>query len=89
MTGHKRWRVKRAAMAALLAAVVLAGFVRPSPLRLHVIANSDSAADQQVKLMVRDAVLEATEEGILNCKNAGEAEEYIDETPRDNSSDGQ
>ena len=26
-------------------------------LRLHVIANSDSAADQQVKLLVRDAVL--------------------------------
>ena len=30
-------------------------------LRLHVVANSDSVADQQVKLLVRDRVLELTE----------------------------
>ena len=30
-------------------------------LRLHVIANSDSVQDQQVKLLVRDLVLELTE----------------------------
>ena len=30
-------------------------------LRLHVIANSDSVQDQQVKLLVRDRVLEVTE----------------------------
>lgn len=30
-------------------------------LRLHVIANSDSVQDQQVKLLVRDRVLELTE----------------------------
>jgi stage II sporulation protein R len=79
MAGHKRWRIKRFVMAALMAAVVLAGFLRPTPFRLHVIANSDSAADQQVKLMVRDAVLETTEEGILNSQSAKEAEEYISE----------
>ncbi|MBS6323997.1 MAG: stage II sporulation protein R, partial [Clostridium sp.] len=28
-------------------------------LRLHIMANSDSAADQRAKLAVRDAVLEA------------------------------
>ena len=34
------------------------GEVRENVLRLHVIANSDSGADQSVKLKVRDAVLE-------------------------------
>ena len=46
------------------------------PFRLHVIANSDSAADQTVKLKVRDAVLEYTGAGMMQCKNAQEAEEY-------------
>lgn len=66
-------------MLMLLAALLLTGFIKLPPLRLHVIANSDSAADQQVKFLVRDAVLKATEEGMLSCKNAGEAEEYISE----------
>lgn len=35
------------------------GEIRESVLRLHVIANSDSEADQALKLKVRDAVLEA------------------------------
>ncbi len=35
------------------------GEVRKDVLRMHVIANSDSEADQAVKLKVRDAVLEA------------------------------
>ena len=47
------------------------------PFRLHVIANSDSARDQQLKLCVRDAVLYATQEGISECGNASAAEEYI------------
>ncbi|MBQ2755046.1 MAG: stage II sporulation protein R [Oscillospiraceae bacterium] len=32
--------------------------IRDNTIRLHVIANSDSAEDQQIKLAVRDAVLE-------------------------------
>lgn len=36
------------------------GQVRQEVLRLHILANSDSAADQEVKLQVRDAVLETT-----------------------------
>ena len=40
----------------LLALLVLG---RPNPLRLHVLANSDSPEDQAVKLEVRDAILEA------------------------------
>jgi stage II sporulation protein R len=73
----KKWRIRRAVMLVLMAALMLAAFMEPPPLRLHVIAHSDSAADQQVKLQVRDAVLKVTEEGILSCKNADEAEEYI------------
>ena len=44
----------------------LAGFgrrcaqVRGEVLRLHILANSDSAADQALKLLVRDAVLRET-----------------------------
>ena len=37
------------------------GRVRDRVLRLHVIANSDSDADQRVKLLVRDAVLSGSE----------------------------
>lgn len=31
-------------------------------IRLHVVANSDSAHDQQIKLRVRDAILEKTQQ---------------------------
>ena len=33
--------------------------IRANTIRLHVIANSDSAADQNIKLKVRDAILSA------------------------------
>jgi stage II sporulation protein R len=79
ITVKKRRRILCAALLVLLAAAAAAVFMKLPPLRLHVIANSDSAADQRAKLLVRDAVLKATEAGILNCKNAGEAEEYISE----------
>jgi len=58
----------------LLALLLLAGCTRqraipdletpvPNVLRLHVIANSDSEADQAVKLRVRDAILQLMEPG--------------------------
>ncbi len=43
-------------------------------LRLRVIAASDSEADQAMKLRVRDAVLDASEELFGDCGNAEEAE---------------
>ena len=43
-------------------------------LRLHVIANSDNARDQELKLLVRDAVLEKTEKLFSDCKTRDEAE---------------
>ncbi len=42
-------------------------------LRLHVLANSDSESDQQLKLCVRDAVVEKTAELTKGCKNIEEA----------------
>ena len=42
-------------------------------LRLHILANSDSPADQQVKLKVRDALIKA----LPACNSAAEAEAYI------------
>lgn len=42
-------------------------------LRLHVIANSDSAADQAVKLSVRDAILQT----VQPQKNAEQTREYL------------
>ena len=36
--------------------------IRSETLRLHIIANSDSEADQELKLKVRDAVLSSTGE---------------------------
>lgn len=49
--------------------------IRGQVLRLHVIANSDSDADQALKLAVRDTVLEEGEEifdGSVNVENAVE-----------------
>ena len=42
-------------------------------LRLHILANSDSAEDQRVKLAVRDAVLQT----LPACDSAAEAEAYL------------
>ena len=43
-------------------------------IRLHVIANSDSGADQALKLQVRDAVLERAEEILSAAPDLAEAE---------------
>lgn len=62
----KRWEIALAA--SLLAAVLFCSFPAHSQkelagklTRLHVLANSDDPADQQLKLQVRDAVLAASE----------------------------
>ena len=48
-------------------------------IRLHVVANSDSREDQDIKLLVRDAVLESLEEDLANTANAEEAKAYLEE----------
>ena len=42
--------------------------IEDSVLRLHIPANSDSVSDQNVKLEVRDAVLELSEEIFGGCE---------------------
>ena len=44
-----------------------------SVIRLHVLANSDSEADQQNKLAVRDAILPLAAEGLADCTTREEA----------------
>ncbi len=48
--------------------------IRKSVLRLHIIANSDSAGDQQLKLKVRDAVLARTK-GMFDSKDLNAAKQ--------------
>lgn len=52
-------------------------------LRLHIIANSDSEADQTLKLKVRDAVLSVSSEKLKSTDNINDAitvaDGYIDE----------
>ena len=53
--------------------------VRENVVRLHILANSDRESDQQVKLAVRDALLESGEElfsGSVNTENAAQALEH-------------
>lgn len=49
--------------------------IRDKMLRMHVIANSDSKADQTLKLKVRDAVLSKGKEIFDGSVTAWEAEE--------------
>lgn len=51
--------------------------IRESILRLHVIANSDSQADQALKLKVRDRLLEAGSEFFQSSEDIAQAEEKI------------
>lgn len=48
-------------------------------IRLHVVAASDTASDQQIKLSVRDAVLESLEEALEDVRDVEQAKEYIRE----------
>ena len=46
-------------------------------LRLHVVGASDSKADQDVKLLVRDAVLASLEEGLDDLTDPAAAYDYV------------
>ena len=49
--------------------------LRERVLRLHILANSDSAADQQLKLKVRDRILEVSAPLFQNAKDINDAVE--------------
>lgn len=46
-------------------------------IRLHVVGNSNSGDDQQIKLLVRDAVLDAVSAGMEKVESVGEAQAYL------------
>lgn len=48
-------------------------------IRFHVVANSDKAEDQQVKLQVRDAVLDALQKDLQNITDMDTAKAYLQE----------
>lgn len=84
---HKNW-IKTLEISLLCAFVISAAFsmtafarscevINESVLRMHVIANSDSEADQALKLQVRDAVLAAGADIFDGSVTAGEAEQRI------------
>lgn len=49
------------------------GAVRDNVLRLRVVANSDALEDQELKLRVRDRLLELSAEELSGCENMDEA----------------
>ena len=71
----------------LVAAVVACVFIwgiatdsrelREGLLRLHVVGASDSKEDQEVKLLVRDAVLASLEEGLQELTDPAAAYDYV------------
>lgn len=72
----RRGRWELSALLGLALALSLSSFtrfsaacagVREDTLRLHILANSDSEADQELKLAVRDAILQA-EGGHVRCR---------------------
>ena len=78
----KRWRYlwKAVVCAAVMAALLsMTGFygacedIRQEVFRLHILANSDSEADQKLKLTVRDALLEYTSELFRDCHSKEES----------------
>jgi stage II sporulation protein R len=81
----KRWEV---ILLATLAAAMLCGgllSLRQAQLasrlvRLHVVANSDSDADQTLKLAVRDAVLAQASACLEGVENAEEAVQRLDDS---------
>lgn len=81
----KRW-IKALSGAVIICMVLsLCGFagtcatVRDSVVRVHILANSDSAADQALKLKVRDAVVEAGAGVLDGVTDREQAEERLQE----------
>ena len=81
-----RKHIRRAVFLAVLVAAAWFGGVladsnalREDILRLHVVANSDRDADQEVKLQVRDAILATLDEALSNVTDVQQARAYINQ----------
>lgn len=79
----KRHLKRISLLAALVAMVWVGGLVADSNrlhdelLRLHVVGASNEPADQEVKLLVRDAVLASLEEGLADLTDVDAALAYV------------
>ena len=78
--------LKRIGICLMLVCFVLAGSLildrqklRSELIRLHVVAASDSAEDQALKLRVRDAVVESLEAGLADVGDVDQAKAYLEE----------
>ncbi|MBQ4464574.1 MAG: stage II sporulation protein R [Oscillospiraceae bacterium] len=74
-------RLKLAAMLGMALAILFGNYadftshlhdLQKNVLRLHILADSDSAEDQELKLMVRDALLSHSEELFAGCRTLDE-----------------
>lgn len=71
---------------ALLAAFVWCGTViadrqrlNEELIRLHVVANSDRVEDQELKLLVRDAIITSLRQALVDVRDTEQAKEYLQE----------
>ena len=71
---------------ALLAAFVWCGTViadrqrlNEELIRLHVVANSDGVEDQELKLLVRDAIITSLRQALADIRDTEQAKEYLQE----------
>ena len=74
-------RLRTAAVLGILLAILFGNYadfakrvqnLRNNVLRLHILANSDAIEDQEVKLLVRDALLEQSEKLFAGCETLEE-----------------
>ena len=79
-----RRHIRRIALVALAVVFVWCGrlvadsnSLKNELIRLHVVGASDSLADQEVKLKVRDAVLASLEEGLRDVTDVDAAVDYV------------
>lgn len=61
----------------LIGAVAEQVFLEESLIRLHVVADSNDPRDQEIKLQVRDAILETLEQGMEQLPDMESAKAYL------------
>ncbi len=92
MIGKKKRGLIRAILLAIVAGIVLGtgwvmargyetqkAYTPTNLIRLHIIGNSDSDKDQEVKLKVRDSVMNTFSKYLMHAQNRIQAEEIIAE----------
>lgn len=80
------WKKLTGSVLIVMAALLFAGLmpvhgeeeIYDAVIRLHVLANSDSAEDQALKLEVRNAVLEVTAPLLKDCSDRAQAERLLE-----------